>query len=169
MGRSNLCWFMEPITELGVGKLATILNSTGHNVTALDLAASGISPIKVEQLHSFSEYVEPLITLLGSLAPKERVILLGHSSDGVVISFAMERFPEKIAVAVYASAAMRGPSLSYLTVAAKVPKVFIMTEQDPSSTDLQLLMITKNPPDEVKREKIWGGKHEKTNLLMDKV
>nr|XP_004301856.2 PREDICTED: probable esterase PIR7A [Fragaria vesca subsp. vesca]XP_011465430.1 PREDICTED: probable esterase PIR7A [Fragaria vesca subsp. vesca] len=104
------CWY----------KLATLLNSTGHNVTALDLAASGINPIKVEQVHSFSEYVEPLITFLGSLAPKERVILVGHSSGGAVISFAMERFPERIAVAVYASAVMPGPSLSYLTISAKL-------------------------------------------------
>lgn len=116
------CWY----------KLATLLSSAGHNVTALDLAASGISPIKVEQVHSFSEYVEPLITFLGSLAPKERVILVGHSSGGAVISFAMERFPEKIAVAVYASAVMPGPSLSYLTIAAKVNDFHITTTTNTS-------------------------------------
>ncbi|XP_050363036.1 methyl jasmonate esterase 1-like [Argentina anserina] len=104
------CWY----------KLTTLLKFSGHNVTALDLAASGINPIPVEQVQLFSEYVEPLITYLGSLAPKERVILVGHSLGGAVISFAMERFPEKIVVAVYASAVMPGPSLGYLTIRDKL-------------------------------------------------
>ncbi|PRQ55918.1 putative 3-oxolaurate decarboxylase [Rosa chinensis] len=109
-GHGAWCWY----------KLATLLTSTGHNVTTLDLAASGINQIQVEQVHLFSEYVEPLISFLGSLTPKERVILVGHSLGGAVISIAMERFPEKIAAAVYATAVMPGRSLSYLTIHDKL-------------------------------------------------
>jgi alpha-beta hydrolase superfamily lysophospholipase len=109
-GHGAWCWY----------KLATLLNSTGHNVTTLDLAASGINPIQVQHVHSFSDYVEPLIKFLGSLPPKERVILVGHSMGGAVISIAMERFPDKIAAAVYATALMPGPALSYLSTFEKV-------------------------------------------------
>ncbi|KAM5576372.1 salicylic acid-binding protein 2 [Rosa sericea] len=112
------CWY----------KLATLLNSTGHNVTTLDLAASGINPIQVQQVHSFSDYVEPLIKFLGSLLPKERVILVGHSMGGAVISIAMERFPEKIAAAVYATALMPGPALSYLTIFEKILETLVSTD-----------------------------------------
>ena len=109
-GHGAWCWY----------KLATLLNSTGHNVTTLDLAASGINQIQVQHVHSFSDYVEPLIKFLGSLPPKERVILVGHSMGGAVISIAMERFPEKIAAAVYATAVMPGPALSYLSILEKI-------------------------------------------------
>ncbi|KAM1048027.1 hypothetical protein ACFX13_027875 [Malus domestica] len=39
-------------------QVATLLNDSGHRVTALDLGASGINPIQVEQLPSLSEFVE---------------------------------------------------------------------------------------------------------------
>ncbi|GMN75579.1 hypothetical protein TIFTF001_056325, partial [Ficus carica] len=56
------CWY----------KVAAQLKSTGHKVTALDLATSGIHP----------------------------------NMGGVCISLAMERFPRKISVAVFATAFM---------------------------------------------------------------
>ncbi|KAM2546455.1 hypothetical protein TB1_017874 [Malus domestica] len=104
------CWY----------KLATLLNSTGHNVTTLDMAASGINPKQVQQVNSFSDYVEPLIEFTESLPPKERVILVGHSFGGASISIAMERFPQKIYVAVFVTALMPGPDLNYSTVVNEV-------------------------------------------------
>ncbi|PQM34128.1 salicylic acid-binding protein 2-like [Prunus yedoensis var. nudiflora] len=103
-------------------KVATLLKHSGHNVTALDLGASGINPIQVEQLHSMSQYVEPLTKLMVSLPPKERVILVAHSITGAVISIFMERFPEKIVAGVYATAFMSGLSLSYSTIFAEINK-----------------------------------------------
>ncbi|CAN6563053.1 unnamed protein product [Malus baccata var. baccata] len=82
-------------------KVATLLKDSGHNVTALDLGASGINPIQVQQLPSLSEFVEPLTKLMVSLPPNEKVILVGHSLGGAVISIFMERFPHKIVAAVY--------------------------------------------------------------------
>ncbi|PRQ55917.1 putative 3-oxolaurate decarboxylase [Rosa chinensis] len=130
-GHGAWCWY----------KLATLLNSTGHNVTTIDLAASGINPIQVQQVHSFSDYVEPLIEFLGSLLPKERVILVGHSMGGAVISIAMERFPEKIAVAVYATALMPGPALSYLTIFEKIQERSVLTD-----TQYRYDQGANNPP-----------------------
>ncbi|XP_024177881.1 methylesterase 4 [Rosa chinensis] len=52
-----------------------------HNVTTLDLPASGINQTQQQQLHSFSDYAEPLFEFLGSLQPKEKGILVGHSME----------------------------------------------------------------------------------------
>ncbi|KAM2631851.1 hypothetical protein TB1_030574 [Malus domestica] len=105
-------------------KVATLLKDSGHNVTALDLGASGINPIRVQQLPSLSEYVEPLTELMVSLPPKEKVILVAHSLGGAVISIFMERFHQKIATAVYVTTFMSGPTLNYSTIFAEVTKRF---------------------------------------------
>ncbi|KAF9678427.1 hypothetical protein SADUNF_Sadunf07G0033800 [Salix dunnii] len=97
------CWY----------KVATLLKSAGHKVTALDMAASGVHPKRVEELRDISDYFEPLMEFMTSLPPEERVILVGHSMGGLCISVAMERFPEKIYSAVFAAAIMPGPDLSF--------------------------------------------------------
>lgn len=93
-------------------KLSTLLQSAGHRVTALDMAAAGVDPRKAENLKSFSEYVQPLMNFMAELRAEEKVILVGHSQGGLCISKAMEGFPEKISVAVFVVAAMPGPSLN---------------------------------------------------------
>ncbi|XP_030529649.1 methyl jasmonate esterase 1-like [Rhodamnia argentea] len=95
------CWY----------RVVTLLESTGHKVTALDMAASGIHPKQAKELNSIEEYVEPLFEFLEGLPREEKVILVGHSIGGLVLSMAMERFPEKVAVAVFAAALMPGPEL----------------------------------------------------------
>ncbi|XP_009366305.2 methyl jasmonate esterase 1 [Pyrus x bretschneideri] len=103
-------------------KVATLLKDSGHHVTALDLGASGINPIQVQQLPSLSEYVEPLTKLMVSLPPNEKVILVAHSFGGAVISIFMERFPHKIAAAVYVTAVMSGPTLNFSTIQSEIKK-----------------------------------------------
>ncbi|XP_040862563.1 methylesterase 3 isoform X3 [Glycine max] len=100
------CWY----------KVAALLKSNGHQVTALDMAASGIHPKQVHDLNSISEYFEPLMYFLGSLPTEERVILVGHSFGGACISVAMEMFPTKIAAAVFVAAWMPSPDLSFSTL-----------------------------------------------------
>ncbi|XP_065623259.1 methyl jasmonate esterase 1 [Quercus suber] len=97
-------------------KVATLLKSAGYNVTALDLAASGIHPTQAHELRSLSDYLEPLMEFMASLPADERVILVGHSFGGACISVAMEKFPEKVSVAVYATALMFGPDLNFYAV-----------------------------------------------------
>ncbi|KAB5547756.1 hypothetical protein DKX38_011162 [Salix brachista] len=99
------CWY----------KVATLLKSAGNKVTALDMAASGLHPKRVEELRDISDYFEPLMEFMKSLPPEERVILVGHSMGGLCNSVAMERFPEKISCAVFAAAIMPGPDLSFTT------------------------------------------------------
>ncbi|XP_030529648.1 methyl jasmonate esterase 1-like [Rhodamnia argentea] len=100
------CWY----------RVATVLESSGHKVTALDMAASGVHPKQAKELNSILEYVEPLFEFLEGLPREEKVILVGHSMGGLVLSMAMERFPEKVAVAVFAAAFMPGPELSFRSI-----------------------------------------------------
>ncbi|XP_050363012.1 methyl jasmonate esterase 1-like [Argentina anserina] len=103
-------------------KVAALLKSSGHNVSALDLGASGINPIQAEHLPSFSDYVEPLTKLMVSLPPTERVILVSHSMTGSTMGVFMEKFPEKIVAAVYVTAFMSGPTLNYSTIFTEINK-----------------------------------------------
>ncbi|GKA98711.1 salicylic acid-binding protein 2-like protein [Tanacetum coccineum] len=62
-------------------KLKPLLEAMGHRVSAFDLLASETNT-------------------------KEKVVLVGHSFGGMSISLAMEKFPEKISLAVFLSAAI---------------------------------------------------------------
>ena len=101
-------------------KIVTLMRSSGHNVTALDLAASGVEPLQANDLHSISDYFKPLRDFMEALPRHERVILVGHSFGGLAISQAMEQFPSKISLAVFVGASMPGPNLNISTVQQEV-------------------------------------------------
>ncbi|XVE87201.1 hypothetical protein DITRI_Ditri18aG0097000 [Diplodiscus trichospermus] len=90
------CWY----------KLKPWLESAGHRVTAIDLAASGIDMNAIQGVHSMYEYTKPLLETLASLPPGEKVILVGHSLGGLNLALAMDKFPEKISVGVFLTAFM---------------------------------------------------------------
>lgn len=90
------CWY----------KISTLLQKAGHRVTAVDLAACGTHPSCLDELHSFTDYTEPLTRTMVSIQPGEKVIIVGHSFGGLSVSLAMEKFSEKISVAVFAAAVM---------------------------------------------------------------
>ncbi|KAL8117566.1 methyl jasmonate esterase 1-like [Apium graveolens] len=106
------CWY----------KVATLLRSKGHKVTILDLAASGVNEKQAQDVHSFSVFLEPLMEFMDSVAEEDKVVLVGHSMGGVGLSVAMERFPQKIAVAVFATAYMLSPDLDLVTISSEVEK-----------------------------------------------
>ncbi|WOH10066.1 hypothetical protein DCAR_0729527 [Daucus carota subsp. sativus] len=108
------CWY----------KVATQLRSEGHRVTALDSAACGINQKPLQEVHSYYDYFEPLLEFLATLAPDEKVVLVGHSFGGYGLSLAMETFPEKISVAVFVTAFMPGPDLTYLAISHEIKQVF---------------------------------------------
>ncbi|KAJ6288580.1 hypothetical protein OIU76_024546 [Salix suchowensis] len=82
-GHGAWCWY----------KVATLLKAAGHKVTALDMAALGLHPKRVEELRDISDYFEPLMEFMKSLPPEERVILV-----------------------VFAAAIMPGPDLSFTAI-----------------------------------------------------
>ncbi|RWV81935.1 hypothetical protein GW17_00056607 [Ensete ventricosum] len=87
-------------------KVTTLLRSAGYQVTAPDLAASGVDEQRFQDLRTFTDYTQPLLEVVASLPPGERVVLVGHSLGGMNIALAMDRFPEKIAAAVFVAAFM---------------------------------------------------------------
>ncbi|KAI9114246.1 hypothetical protein K1719_014896 [Acacia pycnantha] len=94
-------WFTVLATELGVEAQATP-RIVGHRVSMVDLAASGIHPAKIEDLHYFSTYSEPLMKLLAGLpVGDEKVVLIGHSYGGMNIALAADLFPHKIALTIF--------------------------------------------------------------------
>ncbi|XP_042494315.1 putative inactive methylesterase 20 [Macadamia integrifolia] len=104
------CWY----------KLVTLLRSMGHKVTAPDLAAGGVHSKRLEETHSISDYFKPLMEVIASIPTDEKVILVGHGKGGVSISAAMERFPHKISIAVFASTLMPGPEFTVPTLNQEV-------------------------------------------------
>ncbi|KEH17955.1 putative 3-oxolaurate decarboxylase [Medicago truncatula] len=97
------CWY----------KVATDLKSAGHKVTALDMAACGTNPKQMQEVHSISEYHQPLMTFMESLPLEEKVVLVGHSLGGLSVSIAMENYPHKIFVAVFITATVVTQNLTY--------------------------------------------------------
>lgn len=90
-------------------KLFTLLRAAGHRVTALDMASCGVDTKPLDQVHSIVHYHQPLTDFMASAPAHGRVVLVGHSSGGIGVSLAMERFPRTISVAIFATAMM--PSL----------------------------------------------------------
>ncbi|XP_048501903.2 methylesterase 10 [Beta vulgaris subsp. vulgaris] len=94
-------------------KLVLLLRRAGHRVTAVDLDGGCGGDASID------DYVKPLMDLMRSIDvddDDEKVILVGHSFGGIPISIAMERFPEKISVAVFVSAYMPNCSSLPLTL-----------------------------------------------------
>lgn len=87
-------------------KVAHVLESLGHRVTVPDLAASGIDSRRIEEVGTFSEYSQPLLNIMSSLPPNEKVILVGHSFGGISIALAADRFPDKVEKLVFVAAFM---------------------------------------------------------------
>ncbi|KAK4724705.1 hypothetical protein R3W88_027484 [Solanum pinnatisectum] len=97
-------------------KIVALMRSSGHNVTALDLGASGINPKQALEIPHYSDYLSPLMEFMASIPAHEKVVLVGHNFGGFAISKAMESFPEKISVSVFITALMPGPTLNASTV-----------------------------------------------------
>ncbi|GJU91389.1 salicylic acid-binding protein 2-like protein [Tanacetum coccineum] len=87
-------------------KLIPLLEAMGHRVSAFDLLASGTNTKVIQQVYTLSDYTMPLLEFMATLLPEEKVVLVGHSFGGMSISLAMEKFPEKISLAVFLSAYM---------------------------------------------------------------
>ncbi|TVU19089.1 hypothetical protein EJB05_35221, partial [Eragrostis curvula] len=90
------CWY----------KAATALRRAGHAVTAPDMAGCGAHPARVDEVRSFEDYSRPLLDAMAALPEGERVVLVAHSHGGYSVALAVERFPEKVAAAVFVTASM---------------------------------------------------------------
>ncbi|XP_071906293.1 norfluorocurarine synthase 1-like [Coffea arabica] len=90
------CWY----------KLKPLLESAGQRVTAIDLSAAGINPKRLDEVYTLEDYSSPLLELMASIPPAEKVVLVGHSYGGFNLALAMENYPEKISTAIFVTAFM---------------------------------------------------------------
>ncbi|KAL6961511.1 (R)-mandelonitrile lyase [Sarracenia purpurea var. burkii] len=90
------CWY----------KIIPMLESAGHNVTALDMAACGINLEHIEKVCSFSNYSAPLLDFLKNSPPGKQYALVRHSLGGMNLAYAMEAYPDKIIFACFVTAYM---------------------------------------------------------------
>ncbi|XP_059065509.1 methylesterase 8-like [Cryptomeria japonica] len=95
-GYGAWCWY----------KVADLLLKAGHTVSSLDMAGGGIDPRDADTISSLQEYNQPLTDFFTALPSDEKVVLVGHSAGGFNLSFTMERFPDRIAAAVFVTAFM---------------------------------------------------------------
>ncbi|KAF2293004.1 hypothetical protein GH714_034798 [Hevea brasiliensis] len=105
-------------------KLVPLLEAAGHNVTTLDLAASGIDQRQIEQIGSFDDYSEPLLTYMASIPKGKKVILVGESCGGLNIAIVADKYPEKIAAAVFHNSLMPDIEHNPAYVVDKLLQVF---------------------------------------------
>ncbi|XVF61888.1 hypothetical protein PTKIN_Ptkin08bG0170600 [Pterospermum kingtungense] len=129
------CWY----------KLKPRLESAGHRVTAFDLAGSGIHMNPIQGVYSMYEYTKPLLQTLASVPPGEKVILVGHSLGGLNLAVAMDKFPDKIAAAVFLTAFMpdtaNQPSYVLEQYWGRIPtEAWLDTEFSPYGKPEQCLM-----------------------------
>ncbi|KAK0575808.1 hypothetical protein LWI29_007465 [Acer saccharum] len=90
------CWY----------KTIALLEEAGLLPTAIDLTGSGIDLTDTNSVVTLAEYSKPLIDYLENLPEDEQVILVGHSSGGACLSYALEHFPQKISKAIFLCATM---------------------------------------------------------------
>ncbi|KAH9623423.1 hypothetical protein KSS87_007824 [Heliosperma pusillum] len=125
------CWY----------KLKPLLQNAGHRVTALDMAACGINPTRIDEVQTLRDYCQPLIQFIASLPDDEKIILVGHSLGGLNLSTVMEMFPEKIEIAVFLAAFM--PDHQHTPSFIFDKKSANHFEHDVK--DLELVMMLKRP------------------------
>ncbi|XP_004514191.1 methyl jasmonate esterase 1-like isoform X1 [Cicer arietinum] len=129
------CWY----------KVATMLKSIGHNVTTIDMGACGLNTKQVQDICSILDYNEPLMTFMESLPSHEKVILVGHSFGGISISMAMEKFPNKISIAIFVAAFVISENLTYPTITQELIR---KKDENKDSMDIQHFFFNgpNNPP-----------------------
>ena len=96
MNHGAWCWYVA----------VTLLRLAGHRATALDMAGCGVHPARGDEVLTFEDYSRPLLDALAALPPGERAVLVAHSHGGYSVPLAAERFPEKVAAAVFVTASM---------------------------------------------------------------
>ena len=82
-------------------KVVPLLEEAGHEAHAPDLPGSGDDPTPIPEV-SLQGYADGVSEVLD--AQSEPVVLVGHSSGGVVISQVAEQRPDKVKLLVYLTA-----------------------------------------------------------------
>lgn len=90
------------------------LQKAGCKGTALDLASAGNDSTDPNTITSMAEYSKPAVDFLASLPDDEKVVLIAHCMGGYTNLELMERFPQKIALAIFVSASVTPSGVALL-------------------------------------------------------
>ena len=82
-------------------KVRPLLERSGHRVLPIDLPGMGRDKTPIQEV-TMEMVVERICTIIDSI--EEKVILVGHSKNGIMISQAAERRPDKVEKLVYLAA-----------------------------------------------------------------
>jgi pimeloyl-ACP methyl ester carboxylesterase len=117
-----------------------LLEEAGHKVEAPDLPGLGddSTPISEASLQSYANRITQVLD-----APPEPVVLVGHSSGGVVISQAAEQRPDKGEMLVYLAAFL-----------LRDGALFSVGENDTESLILSNLMMSEDVSSATIREDV---------------
>ena len=88
-------------SALAWGSIATELRSKGHRVVTLDLPGHGLDKTNIKDI-TMASYCQRVIDSI--LKFDEKVILVGHSMGGMVITKVTDMIPERIEALVYLTA-----------------------------------------------------------------
>lgn len=82
-------------------KVIPLIEAKGHGVHTLDLPGLGSDETPLEDV-SLNAYVDAVVKLISDI--EEKVVLLGHSMGGIVITQVAEKIPEQISTLIYLTA-----------------------------------------------------------------
>lgn len=92
-------------------KVVPLLERAGHRILAPDLPGHGRDRTPAGEI-SLASYVDRVLDAVD--AAPDPVVLVGHSSGGIVVAQASERRPERVAMAVYLCAYLPADGQSVL-------------------------------------------------------
>ncbi|BBN04993.1 hypothetical protein MPTK1_3g09400 [Marchantia polymorpha subsp. ruderalis] len=93
-GLGAWCWY----------KMVNLLQKRGYTVAAIDLTSQGRDRTNPDTVTTLDEYAKPLLNYLENL--NGQAFLVAHSLGGITVSFAMEKYPQKIQKAVFVTSRM---------------------------------------------------------------
>lgn len=111
-------------------QLAPRIERAGHRVLTPDLPGHGNDPQPVAQ-HTLATYVDSVVDLLDQ--ERAPVILVAHSSGGIIASQAAERRPERIARLVYLCAYLPRDGESLMSLGGQDHEQILLPNLVPSS------------------------------------
>ena len=100
---------------------AALLRAAGREVLTPELPAHGADPTPAEGM-TLARYVEAVIAAIGD---RPRVVLVGHSFGGVVVSAVAEAVPERVARLVYVAGYVPRSGESAYTLSRRDPESLV--------------------------------------------
>lgn len=124
-------------------KVATQLQQQGHKVVAIDLPGHGDDKTPLQKV-TMDAYVARIGETLNAQSGK--VVLVGHSMGGLVISAAAEKYSDKLESLIYLAAFLPKSGESLFSIEGRNPKPTVppalIPSADQSYVDLKKDMIT---------------------------